>query len=218
MYHITGLILGLCPANERRRYFVTTSLLVGRKHKISPTLYNECTPFYGVWFVLIGFSIVNEFITHTYLGHFTGTGAIEYDPERYGSTDYYHYKTWQSAHHVHVLWSVLGSAFETYLTAIQVLRSITHEIWILLYLVIIRVGLCILSRRVVIVPADEVGWGPCVGQRPFVRCNDGFRALSPKDLVRFISNPACMLIGWLFRNGSILGPVAKSLAPWRAKN
>ena len=24
---VTGLILGLCPANERRRYFVTTSLI-----------------------------------------------------------------------------------------------------------------------------------------------------------------------------------------------
>ena len=26
-YNITGLILGLCPANERWRYFVTTSLI-----------------------------------------------------------------------------------------------------------------------------------------------------------------------------------------------
>ena len=26
-YYITGLILGLRPANERRRYFVTTSLI-----------------------------------------------------------------------------------------------------------------------------------------------------------------------------------------------
>ena len=25
--HYAGLILGLCPANERRRYFVTTSLI-----------------------------------------------------------------------------------------------------------------------------------------------------------------------------------------------
>ena len=27
--HIAGLILGLCPANERRRYKVTTSLIGG---------------------------------------------------------------------------------------------------------------------------------------------------------------------------------------------
>ena len=34
----TGLILGLRSANERRRYFVTASLLLGRKPRISPEL------------------------------------------------------------------------------------------------------------------------------------------------------------------------------------
>ena len=33
---IAQLILGLRPANERRRYFVTTSLIGWRKPKISP--------------------------------------------------------------------------------------------------------------------------------------------------------------------------------------
>ena len=32
----TGLMLGLCPANERRRYKVTTFLIGWRKLRISP--------------------------------------------------------------------------------------------------------------------------------------------------------------------------------------
>ena len=37
---ITGLILGLREANERRRYFVTTSLIGRRKPRISPLLFH----------------------------------------------------------------------------------------------------------------------------------------------------------------------------------
>ena len=35
----TGLILGLRPANERRRYSVTTSLIAGCKPRINPDIY-----------------------------------------------------------------------------------------------------------------------------------------------------------------------------------
>ena len=36
-----GLILGLRPSNERRRYFVTTSLIAGREPRISPDIVSD---------------------------------------------------------------------------------------------------------------------------------------------------------------------------------
>ena len=37
--HTAGMILGLRPANERRRYFVKTSLIGWGKPRISPALF-----------------------------------------------------------------------------------------------------------------------------------------------------------------------------------
>ena len=77
--------------------------------------------------------------------------------------------------------------------------------------------------------AKSMGWGHSVGEHsyvctsvhlsvhPFVRPNDGFRALSLKVLSKFTLNLACVFTGWVFRNGPIFGHVATYLAPWWAK-
>ena len=70
----------------------------------------------------------------------------------------------------------------------------------------------------VVVPANEVRWGHSIGQYPYVCLNNGLWALSLTVLVQFTSNLACALIGWIFINYTILGPVAKYLAPWWSKN
>ena len=40
-FEYTGLTLGLCPANERRRYFVTTSLIGWAQTWHQPWIYND---------------------------------------------------------------------------------------------------------------------------------------------------------------------------------
>ena len=45
-----------------------------------------------------------------------------------------------------------------------------------------------------------------------------FRILTEKVFIQFISNLAGVLVGWVFTNDWIFGPVAKYLFPWWAKN
>ena len=85
-----------------------------------------------------------------------------------------------------------------------------------------------ICQDMVIVHAYEVRWGQSVGQRPsictYIRTyidvhpNDGFWGWSPKVFVQFISNLAYALIGWVFRNCLIFGPMAKYLTLWWTKN
>ena len=47
---------------------------------------------------------------------------------------------------------------------------------------------------------------------PYVRPNNGFWPLFQNVLIQCTSNLACVLIGWVFRNSVIFGPVAKYFA------